>query len=148
MLITILKMQTFRRCHHETRGKDYPEKVNSSLVKFNWFKGLMVQLQFSIDQKMKSSLPQQLIHTSILQYLNQSIRLYFIIFSKKTIENKTSQQQQTRYIVTKTVSETSSFSHTTGASVTIGTTFEVGVPAIAMGSISVDMSLSYEYSQG
>lgn len=66
----------------------------------------------------------------------------------KTIENETSQSQQTKYIVTKTVSETSSFEHTTGASISVGTTFGVGIPIVAMGEISVEVSASYDYTEG
>ena len=67
---------------------------------------------------------------------------------KKTITNKSGQMQTTRYTVTKSVTESSSFSHTAGASITVGTTFEVGVPLIAMGSISLSVSASYSYTSG
>ena len=77
-----------------------------------------------------------------------TIQLTNNYFSKKTIENKTSQPQQTKYIVTKSVSETSSFTHQVGASVTVGTEFEVGVPLIANGKVSVDVTKSYSYTQG
>ncbi|XP_063678598.1 natterin-3-like [Bolinopsis microptera] len=40
------------------------------------------------------------------------------------------------------------FSRTTGASVTLGTSFEIGVPGIASGSISSEISASMEFSAG
>ena len=70
-------------------------------------------------------------------------------FSKKTIENKTSRPQSTKYIVTKSVSEKSSFTHKTGSSTTVGTKFSVGLPyRVAGASISVDTTKSYSYEEG
>jgi len=66
----------------------------------------------------------------------------------KKLENGSSQPQTTVFSVSRTITETSSFSHTAGASVTVGTSFSVGVPFIASGEVSVDVSASYSYSSG
>ena len=65
------------------------------------------------------------------------------------IDNKDSTSvQSTTFSVSEEVTETSSFTHTAGASVTVGTTFEAGVPLVAKGEISTEVSASYEYSAG
>ena len=60
----------------------------------------------------------------------------------------TSSEQSATFSATETYTETKSFSHTAGASVTVGTEFKVGVPLIASGSVSVEVSASYEFSYG
>ena len=67
---------------------------------------------------------------------------------KKIIRNRSSNTQTTKYTVSRTVTETSSFQHTAGAEVSVGTTFSAGVPFIAEGEISVSVTASYEYSAG
>ena len=67
---------------------------------------------------------------------------------KKIIRNRSSYSQSTKYTVSRTVTETSSFQHTAGASVSVGTTFSTGVPFIAQGEISVSVTASYEFSAG
>jgi len=65
------------------------------------------------------------------------------------IDNKDSSvEQSTTFTVSESVTETSSFSHTAGASVTVGTTFSTGIPVVAAGEISVDVSAYYDYSSG
>jgi len=59
-----------------------------------------------------------------------------------------STEQSTTFTVSEEVTETASFTHTAGASVTVGTEFSVGIPAIASGSVSVEVSVSYEFSYG
>lgn len=67
---------------------------------------------------------------------------------KKIVRNSSSQSQSSTYVVSRTITETSSFQHTAGASVSVGTSFKTGVPYIAEGEISVEVSASYEYSAG
>ena len=56
--------------------------------------------------------------------------------------------QSTSFMVEETVTETSYFSHAAAVSISIGTQFSVGVPYVADGEISMDVSSSYEYSWG
>jgi len=65
------------------------------------------------------------------------------------IENEGSSiTQSTAFTVSETVTETASFTHTGGASITHGTEFSVGLPIMASGSVSLDVSVSYEFSAG
>ena len=76
---------------------------------------------------------------------------HFIVSSscrRKIIKNRSSLSQTTAYSVSRTVTETSSFSHQAGASVTVGTTFSAGVPFVAKGEISVSATASYSYTTG
>ena len=52
------------------------------------------------------------------------------------------------FTVSKTVTETQSFTHTVGASVTVGTEFKTGIPFVAEGKVSVEVTASYEYEYG
>ena len=72
----------------------------------------------------------------------------FNFFRKKIVRNSSSQSQTTKYTVSRTIIETSSFQHTAGASVSIGTSFSTGVPFLAEGKIEVEVTASYEYSAG
>ena len=47
-----------------------------------------------------------------------------------------------------TVTETSSFSYTAGFSLSIGTTFETGIPFVAAGQVSTTLTVSHELSFG
>ena len=65
------------------------------------------------------------------------------------VDNKNSSSEQTTmFTVSEAVTETSSFTHTTGASVTVGTEFGTGIPVVAEGKISMEVTASYEYSAG
>lgn len=69
--------------------------------------------------------------------------------SHQVVNNKYgSEKQSTAFEVAETISETSSFSHSTGVSITIGTEFEVGIPLLAKGKVEMEVSTSYEYSYG
>jgi hypothetical protein len=57
-------------------------------------------------------------------------------------------EQSTTFTVSEEVTETASFTHTAGASVTVGTEFKAGIPVLASGSISVEVTASYEFSAG
>ena len=68
---------------------------------------------------------------------------------KKIIRNRSSYSQSTKYTVSRTVTEISSFQHTAAwTSVSVGTTSSTGVPFIAQGEISVSVTASYEYFAG
>ncbi|KAL5249101.1 hypothetical protein ACHWQZ_G018063 [Mnemiopsis leidyi] len=56
--------------------------------------------------------------------------------------------QSTSFVVEETVTETSYFAHSADASVTVGTQFSAGVPYMADGEISIDVTASYGYSWG
>lgn len=67
----------------------------------------------------------------------------------QNIDNRNSStEQSTTFSVSNEVTETASFSHTAGASVTVGTEFRTGIPVIASGSVSVEVSAHYEFSSG
>ena len=125
MLNTILRMQKFLRCLLRMQGKFHKNSKSTYivliLINFAW-KACFVISCLSASKFVK--------HRTIF------------IFSVKTIENETSESQETRYSVSKTVSETSSFQHKAGASITVGTTIGTGVPIVAMGEISVDITAS------
>lgn len=50
--------------------------------------------------------------------------------------------------IRETIAETSTFSHTAGVGIEVGTTFSTGVPFIAKGEISVTLSAHYEHTWG
>jgi len=64
------------------------------------------------------------------------------------INNQGSSDQSVAMSISETVSETMSFSHSAGVSVTVGTEFSVGVPFLAEGKVSMEMSASYDFSYG
>ena len=69
--------------------------------------------------------------------------------AKKVIDNrKSSTTPSIEFTVSKAVTETESFTHTAGMSMTVGTEFKVGVPLIAEGKISVSVTASYEFQYG
>jgi len=57
-------------------------------------------------------------------------------------------EQNIKFVVSETVSDSSSFTHTAGASVTVGTEFSVGVPLLSDGKVSVEISAKYEFAYG
>jgi hypothetical protein len=65
-------------------------------------------------------------------------------FSRSTLTNDAS----TTLSVSKETTNTKSFTHTAGASVTVGTEFEVDVPAVGTATTSVEATVSYEFSYG
>ena len=65
------------------------------------------------------------------------------------INNKDSSvKQSTTFSVSETVTETSTFTHTAGVEVMVGTEFTSGVPTLAQGKITVEVTASYEFSAG
>jgi len=65
------------------------------------------------------------------------------------IDNEDSSvEQSTQFAVSESVTETASFTHTAGASVTLGTSFEVGLPLVSKGQVSASVTASYEFSAG
>ena len=67
---------------------------------------------------------------------------------KKEINNQGSSDQSVAMSISETVSETMSFSHSAGVSVTVGTEFSVGIPFLAEGKVSTEISTSYDFSYG
>ena len=59
-----------------------------------------------------------------------------------------SKDQSATLTISEEVSETSSFSHTAGASITVGAEFEAGIPLIAASTVTTEVSASYEFSTG
>lgn len=57
-----------------------------------------------------------------------------------------SSEQSTEFSVSEEVTQTSSFTHTAGIEVAVGTEFKCGVPLLAEGSISVEVTVGYEFS--
>ena len=57
-------------------------------------------------------------------------------------------EQSTMFSVSETVTETSTFTHTAGIEVMVGTEFTSGVPSLAEGKITVEVTASYEFSAG
>ena len=57
-------------------------------------------------------------------------------------------EQSATLTVSEEVSETSSFSHTAGATVTVGTEFKAAIPLVGSGKVTAELSASYEYSSG
>ena len=57
-------------------------------------------------------------------------------------------EQSATLTVSEEVSETSSFSHTAGATVTVGTEFKAEIPLVGSGKVTAELSASYEYSSG
>ena len=52
------------------------------------------------------------------------------------------------FTISKSVTETESFTHTAGLSLTVGTEFKTGIPFLAEGKISLSVTASYEFSYG
>ena len=50
--------------------------------------------------------------------------------------------------MTEGISTSTSFSHSAGASITIGASFTFGVPLVFEGTISTEISASYDFSYG
>ena len=66
----------------------------------------------------------------------------------KTITNPSAATASVDFSVAKSVTKTSSYSHTVGVSVTTGTEFAVGIPLLAEGKVSLEISASYEHTWG
>ena len=65
------------------------------------------------------------------------------------IDNRDSSvEQSTKFSVSESVTETTSFTHTAGASVKVGTEFSSGIPCLAAGKISVEVTASYKFAAG
>ena len=59
-----------------------------------------------------------------------------------------SQEQSTTLKVSETVTTTESFEHAAGVSVMAGTEFSCGVPALAEGKVSLEVTANYEFTYG
>lgn len=57
-------------------------------------------------------------------------------------------KQSATMTVSEEVGESSSFSHTAGASVTVGTEFSAKIPLVGEATVTAELSASYEYSTG
>jgi len=66
----------------------------------------------------------------------------------KTITNGGSETQSVMLSVAEEVSDTVSFTHTAGASVTVGASFSAGIPGVVDGEVSTEATASYEFSYG
>lgn len=66
----------------------------------------------------------------------------------KTIYNRGSTEESQSISVTEGMSTSTSFSHSAGASVTVGATFSFGVPLVFEGEVSTEVSASYDFSYG
>merc|ERR1712176_1570656 len=64
----------------------------------------------------------------------------------KTIRNMGSRDQSMAMGISETVTETMCFSHTAGVSVTVGTEFSCGIPVLAEGKVSIEVTAAYEFS--
>ena len=65
------------------------------------------------------------------------------------IDNKDSSvEQSSTFTVSEQVDETKAFTHTAGVEVMVGTEFNCGVPLVASGSVSVEVTAGYEFSYG
>ena len=84
----------------------------------------------------------QVEEASVQEYPPETVAYQRIDNSDGTIE------QNSRFMVSETITESTSFTHTAGASVTVGTEFKVGVPLLASGTVSIEVSASYEFSHG
>ena len=68
---------------------------------------------------------------------------------KKIIDNLGGgQNPSTEFTVSISVTETQSFTHATGLSLTLGTEFNCGIPTLTGSTISVDGSVSYNFLYG
>ena len=71
------------------------------------------------------------------------------VVGKKVINNlKGTQSPSIAFTVAKEVVERESFSHTAGASLTVGTEFKTGVPIVAEGKVKVEFTVSYQFQYG
>jgi len=67
----------------------------------------------------------------------------------QTIKNSLgSASQSSQFAVRETVTETARFTQTSGASVTVGTSFKVSVPAVAESTVSASMTATASFSSG
>ena len=56
--------------------------------------------------------------------------------------------QSSTFTVSESVQETATFTHTAGASVTLGTEFSVGIPFVGEGKVTASITASYSFSAG
>jgi len=70
------------------------------------------------------------------------------VIAKQTLNNDTSREQSMEFSYNEQVSTTSSFQHTAGVEITVGTSFQCGVPCLAEGKIEVGVTASYQHSWG
>ena len=69
--------------------------------------------------------------------------------STKTVDNLDGEvEQDPNFSFSEQVTEEESFSHTVGAALEVGATFEVGVPVVASAEISTSLTLAYEHTFG
>ena len=71
-----------------------------------------------------------------------------MVLGTQLFENNSSIEQQFAWKFSKSVLTTSSFTNQVGASITVGTQFSCGVPILAQGKVSVEISASYSHTWG
>jgi hypothetical protein len=65
-----------------------------------------------------------------------------------TVTNNTDVPEKPHVDLSKTVSESSSFTFTTGITIEVGLAFEAGIPFVAEGKVETKASTKYEFSWG
>jgi len=70
------------------------------------------------------------------------------VLAQETLPNTTSVDQSMSFSVTKTVTEESTFEESVGVSVTAGTSFECGLPFVANGTVSLELTASASFTWG
>ena len=71
------------------------------------------------------------------------------VIAQEVLENyDSSTDQSMEFSYNEQVSNTSSFQHTAGVGIKVGTEFKCGYPCVAEGKISVEVNASYQYSWG
>jgi hypothetical protein len=70
------------------------------------------------------------------------------IIATTTVENDTGTAQSSTVNLSKSVTETSSFTFMTGFSLTVGTSFEAGIPLVVDGKVSVQGTATTQFTWG
>ncbi|KAJ3476704.1 hypothetical protein NLI96_g10979 [Meripilus lineatus] len=71
-----------------------------------------------------------------------------LVIANQTLTNDTNLEQEMSFELNESVQNTSTFEYSTGFTVTVGTSFSVGIPFIARTEITVDTSTTNEWSWG
>jgi len=70
------------------------------------------------------------------------------VIAQSTLPNTTSVEQSMSFSVTKSVTEESTFEKSAGVSLTVGTSFECGIPFVSNGEVSLELTASGSWTWG
>jgi len=70
------------------------------------------------------------------------------VVAQSTLPNTTSVEQSMSFSVTKSITEESTFEKSAGVSLTVGTSFDCGIPFVSNGSVSMELTASASWTWG